>query len=117
MKVDDDLLPTTTISVRLGRSGEEMGWIVGELSLEELWRMVDRVRVGSSGYALIVGEDGRLIAHGNPEEKRHIATNEANAAQRGAEVRGAHPSGRQLDPSAEYYDDNGEEMLGVGRAR
>ena len=78
-KVDDDLLPTTTISVRLGRAGEEMGWIVGELSLEELWRMVDRVRVGSRGYALIVGEDGRLIAHGNPEEKRHIATNESNA--------------------------------------
>jgi len=46
-KVDDDLLPTTTISIRLGRSGEEMGWIVGELSLEELWRMVDHVRVGA----------------------------------------------------------------------
>jgi signal transduction histidine kinase len=34
---------------------------------------VDRVHVGERGYALIVGEDGRLIAHGNPDEKRLIA--------------------------------------------
>ena len=91
LKLDDDLLPTTTIAVRLGRCRQEMGWIVGEISLEELWRMVDRIRVGSSGYALIVGDDGRLIAHGNPDEKRHIADDESNAASDRAEVRRAHP--------------------------
>ena len=113
MKVDDDLLPTTTISVRLGRAGEEMGWIVGELSLEELWRMVDRVRVGSRGYALIVGEDGRLIAHGNPEEKRRIATNESNEASEELKFAARIRQDPNLDPSAEYSDDNGEQMLGV----
>ncbi len=113
VKVDDDLLPTTTISVRLGRAGEEMGWIVGELSLEELWRMVDRVRVGSRGYALIVGEDGRLIAHGNPEEKRRIATNESNEASEELKFAARIRQDPNLDPSAEYSDDNGEQMLGV----
>ena len=112
-KVDDDLLPTTTISIRLGRSGEEMGWIVGELSLEELWRMVDHVRVGTQGYALIVGDDGRLIAHGNPEEKRHIATNESNAASEELKFAARIRQDANAEPSAEYYNDNGEEMLGV----
>ena len=112
-KVDDDLLPTTTISIRLGRSGEEMGWIVGELSLEELWRMVDHVRVGTQGYALIVGDDGRLIAHGNPEEKRHIATNESNAASEELKFAARIRQDANAEPSAEYHNDNGEEMLGV----
>ena len=40
--VDDDLLPTTTIAVRLSKSEQDAGWIVGEIALEELWRMVDR---------------------------------------------------------------------------
>ena len=47
LKVDDDLLPTTTIAVRLRSPQQESGWIVGEIALEELWTMVDRIRVGS----------------------------------------------------------------------
>lgn len=73
-RIDDDLLPTTTLAIRFSGETQESGWIVGELSLEELWRMVDRIRVGQSGFALIIGEDGRLIAHGNPDEKRRIAS-------------------------------------------
>jgi len=73
LRVDNDLLPATTIAVRLSKSEQDAGWIVGGIALEELWRMVDRVHVGERGYALIVGEDGRLIAHGNPDEKRLIA--------------------------------------------
>jgi len=54
--------------------------VVGEIALEELWRMVDRIRVGAQGYALIIGEDGRLIAHGNPDERRHIADQDQTRA-------------------------------------
>ena len=70
MRMDDDLLPSTTIGIRLG----EDGWVVGELSLEELWRVVDGIRVGESGYAMIVGDDGQLIADGHPDEKRLVAS-------------------------------------------
>ena len=45
--LDDDALPTTDLSVRLG--GDDQGWLVGRLSLEELWRFVDTVRVGQRG--------------------------------------------------------------------
>ena len=74
--VDDDFLPTTTITIPLSRLGRRDGWLVGEVSLEELWRMVDGIRVGSEGFALLVAEDGRLLAHGRPEEKARVAGGE-----------------------------------------
>ena len=56
MFLDDDALPTTDLSVRLG--GSDQGWLVGRLSLEELWRFVDTVRVGQRGYALVFPPTG-----------------------------------------------------------
>ena len=49
MTVDDDLLPTTTVAIRLTDFNQTAGWLVGELSLEELWRMVDSIRVAEEG--------------------------------------------------------------------
>jgi signal transduction histidine kinase len=70
--VDDDLLPTSIVAVRLTQ-GEGGGWLIGRLNLEELWRMVDRIRVGTNGYALVVTNEGRLLAHGNPDAKSRVA--------------------------------------------
>jgi signal transduction histidine kinase len=71
--VDDDLLPTAVVAVRLGGSRSSGGWLVGRLNLEELWRMVDRIRVGEQGVALLVGTGGQLLAHGHPDEKPRVA--------------------------------------------
>jgi signal transduction histidine kinase len=73
IRVDADLLPTAVFAVRLTRLNEPSGWLVGEISLEEMWRMVDRIRIGDHGYALVVAPDGRLVAHGNPDKKALIA--------------------------------------------
>src|SRR5262245_52814773 len=70
--VDNALLPTAIVAVRLTQ-GEGGGWLLGRLNLEELWRMVDRIRVGTNGYALVVTNEGRLLAHGNPEAKSRVA--------------------------------------------
>jgi signal transduction histidine kinase len=69
--VDNDLLPTAIVAVRV--NDESGGWLVGRLNLEELWRMVDRIRVGDQGYALVVTNDGQLLAHGNPASKSRVA--------------------------------------------
>jgi signal transduction histidine kinase len=69
--VDDDLLPTAIVAVRL--QDEDGGWLVGRLNLEELWRMVDRIRVGDRGYALVVTGAGQLLAHGDPAAKSRVA--------------------------------------------
>ena len=70
--VDDDLLPTAVVAVRLNDI-QGGGWLVGRLNLEEMWRMVDRIRVGEEGYALVVTSDGLLLAHGDPEAKSRVA--------------------------------------------
>jgi signal transduction histidine kinase len=74
LQLDNDMMPTTVIAVPLPRSEHGASWVVGEMQLEELWRMVDKIRVGNEGYALLVGEDGRVVAHGgSSDEKRKIA--------------------------------------------
>jgi signal transduction histidine kinase len=74
--VDDDLLPTAVAAVRL-TDVNTGGWLVGRLSLEEMWRMVDRIRVGDDGRALVVTGDGQLIAHGDPAAKSRVARRES----------------------------------------
>jgi signal transduction histidine kinase len=73
--LDDDFLPTSVAAVRVpdGGAGE---WLVARLNLEELWRMVDRIRVGEQGFALVVSSEGQLLAHGNPDAKSRVARRE-----------------------------------------
>ncbi len=70
--VDKDLLPTAVLAVAVS-DNQQQGWLVGQVNLEELWRMVDRIRVGSQGYALVVTGEGQLLAHGDPDEKSRVA--------------------------------------------
>ncbi len=107
--VDDDLLPTSVVALRLDDS-QSKGWLVGRLNLEELWRMVDRIRVGNQGYALVVTGEGQLLAHGDPDAKSRVARGDKMLS---------HPlvvalSQRKNDrtASAEYTDERGG-VLGV----
>lgn len=72
VRMDADLLPTTHIVVKV--RGTEAGWIVAEIALEELWRVVDSIRVGQRGFAMLIDQDGRFIAHGDPDQKQLVAT-------------------------------------------
>ncbi|MEX2270769.1 MAG: sensor histidine kinase [Vicinamibacterales bacterium] len=108
--VDDDLLPTTRVSVRVSSAdAPESGWLVGELSLEELWRLVDRLRVGQQGFAVLATQEGRLIAHGNPDEKRRVAIEDGSYA---AQALIDQARSRQTT-SLEYPNAAGVTMLGV----
>jgi signal transduction histidine kinase len=81
------------------------------LNLEAMGRMVDGIRVGDEGYALIVTSEGQLLAHGDPDAKSRVA--------RGDSFR-EHPLAGHLDAttpagqtaSAQYDDERGP-MLGV----
>ncbi len=79
--IDDDFLPRAVIGIRLTQLGQSAGSLVGEISLEEMWRMVDRIRVGEQGYALVVANNGQLIAHGNSNEKPRVARGDNLATQ------------------------------------
>ena len=107
MTVDDDFLPTTTVAIRLSRSNRPDGWLVGEINLEELWRMVDTIRVGTQGFALVVAREGQLIAHGNPDEKPRVATGQDLSEH---EIIAAAPA---AEYDGEYPDASGRTLLGV----
>lgn len=111
IRVDDDLLPTATFAVRLLHLNQPAGWLVGEFSLEEMWRMVDRIRIGDHGYALVVAPDGALLAHGDPDKKAFVAQSHSmNGHPLVAAVRA-----QQGDAAAskEYVDEEGRSDLGV----
>src|SRR5206468_845900 len=73
LRVDDDMLPTSVFAVHLLHVNQPAGWLVGEFSLEEMWRMVDRIRIGEHGYAMVIAPDGSLLAHGDADKKALIA--------------------------------------------
>src|SRR4030095_5690416 len=60
LRVDDDLLPTSVFAVPLKRLNQPSGWLVGELNLDEMWRVVDRIRIGHAGVGAIAPTDRRL---------------------------------------------------------
>jgi len=111
IRVDDDLLPTSVFSIRLTRLEKAAGWLAGEFSLEEMWRMVDQIRIGGHGYAMVVGPGGELVAHGDPDKKalvaqaRTMSGHQLFAASRAQQ--GAAPV------SKEYIDEDGRSQLGV----
>jgi signal transduction histidine kinase len=112
LSLDEDGMPTTRITVRLPHVQNDAGWIVGEISLESLWRMVGRIRIGEHGYALIVSEQGHLIAHGNPDKKRDVAATDQSRAAGELAFAAAVREGQRPQP----YKENGEEMLAVGQS-
>jgi len=106
MHVDQDLLPTSVFSIHLAHLNQPDGWLVGEFSLEEMWKMVDQIRIGPHGYALVVAPDGTLIAHGDPDKKTLVAQSRNMSGHNPLVARGA-PN------SAEYVDEDGRAQLGV----
>jgi signal transduction histidine kinase len=119
IRVDEDLLPTTTFALPLKRLNQPSGWLVGEFRLEEMWRMVDRIRIGESGYALVVATDGELVAHGDPDKKALVAqaTNMSAdalvAASRAASMTATASTDGDTPVSLEYVDADGRRNLGV----
>src|SRR5438067_8309457 len=73
IRVDEDMLPTSIFAIHLTRLNEPAGWLAGEFSVEEMWRMVDRIRIGEHGYAMVIAPGGELIAHGDPDKKALVA--------------------------------------------
>jgi signal transduction histidine kinase len=112
---DADDLPTTTVAVPLGRGNHDAGWIVAEISLEELWRTVDSIRVGTSGYALLLDQDFRVLAHGNPDDKGLIASGEAATAEQ-QRLATSLQQDASFSGSETFRNSRGDELLAVPAA-
>jgi signal transduction histidine kinase len=107
--LDNDLLPSAVVAVRQQASG---GWLIGRLRLEQLWRTVDEIRVGNEGYALVVTDEGQLLAHGNPAAKSKVARGDRlDNHPVVVQLHNQAPGSRVA--SAQYTAD-GRQLLGVG---
>lgn len=84
------------------------GWAVcAQLDLFELWRFVQRIKVGESGYALAFDRSGRLIASGAGSLRAAILTGEPVPEREAALVASANPGGAPT----RYQGPMGEEVL------
>jgi signal transduction histidine kinase len=111
IRVDEDLLPTSVFAIRLTRLNQPAGWLAGEFSLEEMWRMVDQIRIGEHGFALVIAPGGELVAHGDPDKKALVAqTRNMSGHQLFAAARARTDA---APVSQEYTDQDGRTQLGV----
>jgi signal transduction histidine kinase len=111
MRVDEDLLPTSIFAIQLTHLNEPAGWLTGEFSLEEMWRMVDRIKIGEHGYAMVIAPGGSLIAHGDPDKKALVAQMRNMAAHPLVAMLARTPNAGPT--SLEYVDTDGRTDLGV----
>ena len=113
--IDADGLPTTTIAVSLAGGGVDPGWIVAEMSLEELWRTVDSIKIGNQGYALLMDNQAKLLAHGNPNDKGLIATGATASPQEQQLAADLVRNPASTEPQ-QFYNGRGELLLVVAAA-
>ena len=110
IRVDEDLLPSTVFAIHLTKLGAPAGWLIGQFSLEEMWRTVDRVKIGAHGFALVLASNGELVAHGDPDRKALVAQSKNMSAH--PLMAALRANGGNGPVSIEYTDD-GDRKLGV----
>jgi signal transduction histidine kinase len=106
--VSPDFIPIMTIAVPLRRFNRIDGIVAAQVSLMDMWNLVDSIKIGQRGYALVVSQTGKLIAHGRNEAKPLILQQEnlmhLNIVQAGLVGK----------PTTMVYQGRmGEEVLGV----
>jgi signal transduction histidine kinase len=110
IRVDEDLLPTAVFGIHLLHLNQPAGWLAGEFNLEEMWRMVDQIRIGAHGYAMVIAPGGELIAHGDPDKKALVAQARNMS---GHPLVAAMPAAADAAPVSREYDQDGGRTLGV----
>lgn len=112
IRVDEDLLPTTLFAFHLTHLNQPAGWLVGQFSLEEMWRTVDGIRIGEHGFAMVIASNGELVAHGDPDKKALVAQARNMSAHPLFVALSRAPAGSG-PVSREYIDEDGRRQLGV----
>lgn len=107
--ITDQLVPTVSLGFPVEEEGGDGGMVLGIVELLDVWRVVDQLKVGQQGFALIVSGEGRLLAHGDPRLKPLVI--EGKALSNHPLVEGVL---RGQEAPAVYRNRGGVEVLGVG---
>ncbi len=106
--ISKNMTPSMTIAMPIKRLNAVEGVAIADISLIAMWRLVDSIKIGESGYAFVISGDGRLIAHGLGVGKVRVLSNE-NMKSLGivkGVLEGRHSTGL-------YKNIDGTEVIGV----
>jgi len=70
--ISSSLAPMMKISVPVLHLNKVVGALIGNFNLIDMWKLVDSIRIGDTGFAFVVTDSGRLIAHGNDNRKADV---------------------------------------------
>ena len=82
--------------------GKLLGTIAIAMSLEDLSKSITKIRIGQTGFAILLDEDNRLIAHGKGEIASEL------------QDFGSHPALRQrnrFDRNSFVFEENGKKIV------
>lgn len=71
---------TVTVVEPVIIAGEVRGAVAAVLDLVDVWSPINQARVGAGGFVRLLSRDGVLLAHGHPEERRHVFAESDQAA-------------------------------------
>lgn len=107
--ITEELIPTISLGFPVEEKGSYKGMVLGIVNLMDVWRVVDNIKVGQQGFAMVVSESGTLLAHGDPKLKPLVIEQKVlDSHPLVGEARGAHQG------PVTYQDQRGTNILSVG---
>ena len=111
VRIADDLVPEVVIAAPQKEGGKTVGALVATIDITEMWRVIDGIKVGTTGYARVVGHDGTLLAIGRNDLKQRVFTHEKD---RSVDLAASVLAGTDTLKTT-YLGADREELLAVGQ--
>jgi len=73
VRISKNHLPMLTLSTPIRKLGRITGVLMADVNLRNLWDMMDNIKIGKTGRAYLIDEQGRLLSH---PDKKIILQNE-----------------------------------------
>jgi signal transduction histidine kinase/CheY-like chemotaxis protein len=98
------------MTMAMAETGPEAGVTVAEVNLKFIWDVVSQIKVGQSGYALVVDSNGHLIAH--PDISQVLQKTDLSSLPQVQAARvGSRKSADELDETAIASNLQGRQVL------
>ena len=95
------------MTMAVAQSGRNAGVTVAEVNLKLIWDVITAIKIGKTGYAYVIDDKGRLIAH--PDISRVLRNTDLSALPQVAAARGTADAG--TEPAAIVHNLDGHRVL------
>src|ERR1700746_4052388 len=99
------------MTMAVAQSGRNAGVTVAEVNLKLIWDVITAIKIGKTGYAYVVDDKGRLIAH--PDISRVLRNTDSSGVPRVTAARGASDA---AEPAAIVRNLDGHRVLSASAA-